>query len=178
MDNSAVVRNSLERLKSTILSIDWEITDECLADLVSEADRLLPVYESNQYARALLRILRALGDYMRKHKARSHQEAIKRIMSAFAGLEKIVGDEPLSEIEQKRIAAVEVLAFKELKSKIEAQQAAQTATPHPAADQYVDQATLQQALDVVEMRLNRQIEQLKSQIAVLHQMVAQHRVKS
>lgn len=181
MDKSAEVRNPLERLKSTILSIDWEITDECLSDLVSESDRLLPLYRNNPYAHALLRILRTLGHYMRKHKAQSHQEAIKRIMSAFASLEKIVADEPIAESQQKQIATMEVLAFKNLKSKIERQHAPQPIMAPVAfgaeAPRCLDPATFQQALDAVEKRLNRQMEQLKSQIAALHQLLSQSRGK-
>lgn len=177
MDKASTVRNSLERLKSTILSIDWEITDECLSDLVSETNQLLPRYQNNPYAHALLRILKTLGTYMRKHKAQSHKEAIKRIMSAFASLEKIVAGEPLPDSQKKRLAAMEVLAFKNLKSKIEQERASQPA-PEPApfaadAARAADQAGLQQALDAVEKRLSGKMDHLAAQVAALQQLITE-----
>ena len=86
---------SLEKLKSAVLSIDWEITDACLTDLIDQSEALLPHFESDPITHALLRMLRALGRYIRKRKARSHQDAIKRVMSVFASLETLINDKQL-----------------------------------------------------------------------------------
>ena len=39
---------SMEKLKSVVLSIDWEITEACLDDLVEEAGALMPRFENDR----------------------------------------------------------------------------------------------------------------------------------
>ena len=98
----ANIQPSLEKLKSMVLSIDWEITDECLKGLVTETENLIAVYEDDRPTNALLRMLKALGNYIRKHKAQAHQEAIKRVMSVFASLETIIDGHIIDESEKKK----------------------------------------------------------------------------
>ena len=103
---------SLEKLKSMVLSIDWEITESCLTDLIDETDSLLPQYQSDRYSHTLLRMLKAVGRYIRKRQARAHPDAIKRIMSVFASLEKLTESQDLEEDTKKGIVAKEIAAFK------------------------------------------------------------------
>ena len=52
---------SMEKLKSVVLSIDWEITDTCLTDLITETDALMPHFQEDRLPHTLLRMLRAVG---------------------------------------------------------------------------------------------------------------------
>lgn len=167
---------SLENLKSAVLSIDWEITDECLADLINESDALLPHFEKDPITHALLRMLRALGRYIQKRKAQSHQDAIKRIMSVFASLEKLINDTQLNTEQRKEIVAKEILAFKNLKEKVEAGRPIKT--PSGRTVEYngdpTDLAALlnndkfKQAMNaVVEKKINNEVKDLKAKLATL-----------
>jgi hypothetical protein len=98
---------ALEKLKSLVLSIDWEITESCLTDLIDETDTLLPQFQDDRFSHTLLRMLKAVGRYIRRRQAQSHPDAIKRIMSVFASLEKLTGSRiwkrrPERESSQKR----------------------------------------------------------------------------
>ena len=165
---------SMEKLKSVILSIDWEITESCLTDLIDETDILLPQYEDNRYAHTLLRMLRAVGGYIRKRKAQAHPDAIKRIMSVFKSLEKLTGSQQLDAEISKRIVGKEIAAFKTLKDQVDIQrgaavetQPAESETAPADAGSFVDSHQFEQAIHEVEARLDSQVSDLKAQLAVL-----------
>jgi hypothetical protein len=160
---------SLEKLKSVVLSIDWEITETCLTDLIRETDALLPRFHEDRIPNALLRMLRAVGRYIRRHKAQAHPDAIKRVMSVFAGLEKIIGDPQMTDDTKKEIVAKEIAAFKKLKQQVERQYGtaahAQNADGMQGAGNVSDD--FKQAMNAVEQRLNSQVADLKEQVSVL-----------
>ena len=172
----------MEKLKSLILSIDWEITESCLTDLIDETDVLLPRYEDNRYAHTLLRMLRAVGIYIRKRKAQAHPDAIKRIMSVFASLERLTGKDPLDEDVKKNIVAMEIATFKKLKEQVDVQRDVVAETHQvKAADtaatpaNYVECRQFEQAMSEVEARLNSQVLDLKQQLAALQKKLDQLR---
>jgi acetolactate synthase small subunit len=160
---------SLEKLKSVVLSIDWEITETCLTDLIRETDALLPRFQRDRIPHALLRMLRAVGRYIRRHKAQAHPDAIKRVMSVFAALEKIIDDPQMTDDTKKEIVAKEIADFKKLKQQVEAQYGtaahSQTADGRHGADNASDD--FKQAMNAVEQRMNSQVADLKEQLAIL-----------
>ncbi len=163
---------SLQKLKSVVLSIDWEITDACLDDLKTETDALLPSYQSDPFIHALLRMLKALGAYIRNLKARAHPDAIKRVMSTFKNLEKLVNDPQLTEEAKKQVLAKEINAFKQLKQHVLGKPH-ETAKPSGAdthgVASFVEHHKFEQAMSEVERRLNDQVAQLKSQLQNVQQ---------
>lgn len=168
---------SLEKLKSAVLSIDWEITDECLADLINETEAILPAYQNVQTTHALLRMLRALVRYVQKRKAQAHQDAIKRVMSVFASIESLIIDKDLDEASRKRIVAKEILAFKKLKEQVEVQKKTSSPSPTPYASDastrqpdvgsLLENQDFKKAMNEVEERLNAQVDELKLQLTDL-----------
>lgn len=175
---SAAASYSLEKLKSAVLSIDWEITDACLTDLIDQSEALLPHFENDPITHALLRMLRALGRYIRKRKARSHQDAIKRIMSVFSSLETLINDKQLDEDQRKRIVAKEIQAFKKLKEQIESQRSVKYAAgPPPSQEErepsenelaaLLEHHKFKQAMIAVEERLSAEVKELKAKLASL-----------
>jgi pilus assembly protein FimV len=163
---------SIEKLKSVVLSIDWEITDNCLHDLIKETDDLLPAYINDPPSHALLRMLQALGRYIQKRKAQSHPDAIKRIMSVFKSFEQVTQAQISDEQLKKRIIAKEINAFKNLKEQVEVQRkAAEISTrgqkiPSDLSG-YVDHQKLKQAMSVVEQKLNKKVDTLTAKLADL-----------
>jgi len=166
-------RESIEKLKSVVLSIDWEIDETCLNDLVVEADALMPQFENDRLAHTLLRMLKAVGGYMHKRQARSHPDAIKRIMSVFASLEKLATDDQMEEALRKKLVAKEIAAFKKLKEQIELQRTppvtpqAESIDEAVGRDAYVERSKFEQAMSAVEERLNSQVTELKAQLEAL-----------
>ena len=170
---STATNSSIEKLKSVVLSIDWEITDKCLQDLIKETDVLLPVYANDRPSHALLRMLQALGGYIQKRKAQAHPDAIKRIMSVYKSFENVTQGEIRDDLQKKRIIAKEIEAFKTLKEKVESQRkgtAMANANQDNPADQnsYVDRHSLEQAMSAVEQKLNAEVKALKLEVSRLH----------
>jgi vacuolar-type H+-ATPase subunit I/STV1 len=157
---------SMEKLKSVVLSIDWEITDACLDDLDAEIDIMLPQYQHDRLIHALLRMLKALGHYIRSLKAQAHPDAIKRVMSSFNSLEELICDEQLTKEAKKQILAKEIAAFKDLKQQVERKRggAAARSVANQGNGHFVDHLKFEQAMSDVEKRLNEQVKLLKSQL--------------
>jgi hypothetical protein len=171
-DNAAAhhTANPLEKLKTVVLSIDWEITDNCLSDLIAETDSLIPRYQHDDLVHALLRMLQALGRYIRKRKAQSHPDAIKRIMSIFSGLEKLVTNQETDLEQKKRILAREIAAFKKLKQQVDSQRTTMekpsitSSTPQAIS---TDPGRIEKAVDEIEKRLSLEVQKLKEKMAEL-----------
>ena len=108
----------LKDLKSTILAIDWEITDDALEAFIYQVDGLKEQFEGNKVAHTFLKLLRSLGKYIRAHKSKAHPDSIKRIMAVYAALEESITDESLSQEQKEKMLLEEVRQFQQLKSKI------------------------------------------------------------
>lgn len=165
--------NPLEKLKTVVLSIDWEITDNCLSDLIAETDSLIPRYQHDDLIHALLRMLQALGRYIRKRKAQAHPDAIKRIMSIFSGLEMLITNQATDPEQKKRILAREIAAFKKLKQQVDSQPArvqkpSGAGTPQATSGAIAtDPSRLEKAVDEVEKRLSLEVQKLNEKMAEL-----------
>ncbi len=108
----------LKDLKSTILAIDWEITDEVLETFIGQLDGLLERFKDDKVAHTLLKLLKSLGKYVRLHKSKAHPDTIKRIMAVYSALEKSVADDDLSRNEKEKMLLEEVRQFQRLKASI------------------------------------------------------------
>jgi hypothetical protein len=171
---------SIEKLKSVVLSIDWEITESCLTDLINETDALMPRYENDRLPHTLLRMLRAAGRYIRQHKAQSHPDAIKLIMSVFYSMEAIIGIPHLPEDQRKRLVAKEISAFKKLKQQVDTQRGAAIEANQALQEDatgFVQSREFKQAINTIEQRLNSQVADLKLQVATLQKELSELRIK-
>jgi pilus assembly protein FimV len=162
---------SLEKLKSVVLSIDWEITEDCLNDLIDETRTLLPHFENDRFSHTLLRMLKAVGAYIKKRKAQSHPDAIKRIMSVFSSIERLTESAQVEETVKKQIVAKEIIEFKKLKEQVESSRG--TAPNQPEAEATDSQVNIdcekkiEKAMSGVEERLNAQVGELKTKLDTL-----------
>lgn len=108
----------LKDLKSTILAIDWEITDDALDALIYQIDGLSEGFKTNKVNFTLLRLLKSLAKYIRANKSKSHPDTIKRVMAVYSALEESVTNDELSQVDKENMLLEEVSQFKRLKAKI------------------------------------------------------------
>jgi hypothetical protein len=108
----------LKGLKSTILAIDWEITDEALETLIDQIDGLSEQFETDKVNHTLLRLLKSLAKYIRTHKSNAHPDTIKRVMSVYSTLEESTTNNELSQNQKEKMVLEEVDQFKRLKAQI------------------------------------------------------------
>ncbi len=113
----------IARLKTIVLSIDWEITDEVLTQFNDELTDLHDIWADDPVKLVYVQALQKIGKYIFQQKSDSHPSAIKLLLTFYYNLEKIVLDAELSEAEKKEILRSDVKKFEQLKRQIEAETA-------------------------------------------------------
>ena len=108
----------IAKLKTIVLSIDWEITDDILQQLHDELLDLKDVWAGNKINLIYIQALEKLGRYISTEKAKSHPNAIKLLLGFYYNLEKIVSSSSMSEEEKKRLLLQDVKKFDQFKLQI------------------------------------------------------------
>ena len=108
----------LTRLKSIILSLDWEISDEILQELIDEIDNLQQVWQGDKVAQVYLQGLHKIGNYLRAEGAYSHPNAIKLLLSFFYNFEKIISSEAITGDAITSLLKADIRKFKILQYQI------------------------------------------------------------
>jgi hypothetical protein len=117
-ESSDVGYYPLRFLKATVLSIDWEITDEIMARFIEQVERLKTSHHDDKTILPLLQMLGSVGQHIRIFKENSHPNAIKMLKSLYVRLEQVVIGEDMPESEKNRILFREIRKFKALKAQI------------------------------------------------------------
>jgi hypothetical protein len=117
-ENTPVGYYPLRFLKATVLSIDWEITDETMARFIDQVERLKSSHRDDKTLLPLLQMLGSIGQHIRIFKENSHPNALKTLKSLYISLEKVMTSKQMSEIEKSRILFREIRKFKTLKAQI------------------------------------------------------------
>lgn len=129
----------ISRLKSLILSIDWEITDDVLLQFSEELQDLKDVWAGEKINLVYLQALEKICRYIYQKKADAHPHAIKLLLNLYHNLERIVSSDDLSDEAKKEILLDDIKRFENLKRAIstrqeeETRQAATGPIPEPAA---------------------------------------------
>jgi pilus assembly protein FimV len=123
----------ISRLKSLVLSIDWEITDDVLRQFNEELVDLRSIWAGETINLVYVQALEKLSKYIYQNKADSHPSAIKLLLTFYYNLEKIVSSPDLPEEQKKEILLEDVKRFENLKRQIKVQpvSAAPVAPPVP-----------------------------------------------
>jgi len=106
------------------MSIDWEITDEVLDNLIQQLKDLQLTYEHDKIVSTFLQILNSLGNYIRAHRAKAHPKTFKILNSVFCSLDKVVLSRGMTEPAKKKILRAEMNRYKELRAQIAKSKAA------------------------------------------------------
>ena len=108
----------IARLKTLMLSIEWEITDQVLIDFYDELQEAHQVWADDPVKLVYIQALEKITKYIFQKKANAHHNAMKVLIAFFYDLEKIVLDEEISEEEKKEILRADVRKFERLKQQI------------------------------------------------------------
>lgn len=115
--------SQISKLKTIILSIDWEITDEILRECNEELLVLKDIWADDKIKLVYVQALEKLSKYIYQEKSNAHHNAIKLLLAFFYNLEKIVSTESLSDVEAKKILQKDIQRFDHLKKQISAKYA-------------------------------------------------------
>lgn len=117
-ESSNVGYYPLRFLKATVLSIDWEITDETMARFIEQVDRLKSSHQEDRLILPLLQMLGSTGHHIRVFKQNSHPTVLKMLKSLYVSLEKVLTSQQMSENEKRQVLSKEIRKFKALKDQI------------------------------------------------------------
>ena len=120
----------LAELKNLILSIDWEITDEVLDNLLLQLKDLKLSYQNDKIVTTFLQILSSLGSYIRTHRAKAPPNTFRILNSVFSSLDKVVLSKDMTEPAKKKILRAEMNRYKDLRAQID--QSKKAAVKHKA----------------------------------------------
>ncbi len=109
----------LNRLKSIILSLDWEISDEILQELSDEVQELKASWDGDKIATVYLQGLMKLGSYLRVKGAYAHPNAIKLLLTFYYDFEKIVSTTDITSDAITNLLKGDVRKFKILQYQID-----------------------------------------------------------
>ena len=120
----------LTRLKSIILSLDWEINDEILQELADELVSLQAMWQGDKVAEVYLQGLAKIGNYIRTKGAYAHPNSIKLLLTFFYNFEKIISSPTITGDQITQLLKGDVRKFKILQYQITQSEApAQEETP-------------------------------------------------
>ncbi|MCF8055581.1 MAG: hypothetical protein K9K37_02960 [Desulfocapsa sp.] len=109
----------IARLKTIILSIDWEINDDIMRQLDDELLDLSEIWAGDKIKLVYIQGLSKIGKYINRERAGAHQNAIKLLLTFYHNLEKIVSSsDSMSEEEKKQLLLADVKRFEQLKTQI------------------------------------------------------------
>jgi hypothetical protein len=115
----------LAELKSMVLSIDWEITDEVLSAFLSQIASLKNTYKNEKIILMFLQLLGSLGEYIKTNRGNAHPKTFKVLNSVFSHLEDIVLTKGLAESEKIKILRMEMDKYKQLRTQVSKKKAAE-----------------------------------------------------
>jgi len=124
----------LEELKSTVLSIDWEITDEVMTRFVNQVEDLKRTFKNDKINMLFCQLLGSVGTYIKINRGKADPDAFKVLGSAFKAFDDVVSSNTMPNQEKKKRLSVELDKFKDLKQKIANKKTvAKPSTPSKAA---------------------------------------------
>ena len=115
---AGVQDSPLTNLNAILLSIEWEITDEILTELMAEIERLKGNYQDDKILFSFLQLLGSVGKYINSKKVAAHPESIKLLHSVYLGLETVVNSPEMNGARKKSLLGDEIAKFKALKKQI------------------------------------------------------------
>jgi len=165
-DSAHLEDTPLKDLKATVLSIDWEITDETMASLLKEIGRLKDVYKDDQILVLFLKLLESIGKYVKLSKAGAHPDAVKLFNWVYNSFEKVAVSEGMPEGERKEILFGEIDRFKKVKELIAVRKAgaARRKPAIPEASRVPPHEAFAYALEEIKRVINAEFRALRAEL--------------
>jgi hypothetical protein len=162
----------LRELKTIVLSIDWEITDEVMTNFVEQIAILKDRLKDEKIIIVFLQLLGSLGEYIRINKGKSHPGAFKILTSLFNELDKVVQSKDLTESDKKKILSGELTKYKTLKGQlIKAKPTKEEKEPEISTDKTtvepVDLKDLATAIGEIKQLLKSEFKALRAELKSL-----------
>lgn len=177
--SSDEIEDPLRKLKTIVLSIDWEINEEVMTGFVEQVAVLQDHYRDDKIVLVFLQLLTSLGEYIRANLGRSHPETFRVLNLLSSQLEKIAKADHLSEAEKKKILAAGLARYKKLKGRLVSAAAKSATTPAPVAAKAPvapaagDLQALGELIAEMKTGLTAEIQALRKEVLALKEALAE-----
>lgn len=122
-EKSDMDKEVISDLKSIILSLDWEITDEIIHRLDREIQRLQTHWQNSKVHLSFLQMFKSIGNYVLNKGSDTHPDSISLLHSLYRNFEHIVLTPSMTVADQKEILLREMKKFNDLKKTISSSKA-------------------------------------------------------
>jgi len=153
-------------LKTIILSIEWEITDELLAELIEETKILQNTFSDNPPYISYFKLLGSVGKYIWKNKSEAHPDSIRLLHSIFKNFEKVFSSPVLSDKKIREILSGDIKNFKRLREILHTDssekypigkiQSDRTTYPKPVSEEKISTAA-ESTVTLLDLSANRSL---------------------
>jgi len=103
----------LKDLKSTVLSIEWELTDESMEKFDKEVNKLINLFAEDNIVLGFLMILRFLGRYIKAKGIEAHYVSIKLLLSVYDDLERVLLTKEMTETKKHAVLLGNIGKYRE-----------------------------------------------------------------
>lgn len=131
--NKGHSKDPLDELKSLVMSIEWEITDDVMERFLAQIDSLKTRFGEDRILIMFLQLLGSLGLYVKTNKGKAHPIAFKLLNSVYNSFENAASPGKISPSEKKKLLYIELNKYKELKEIIESSRGPETEPSRAAA---------------------------------------------
>ncbi|HVO67587.1 MAG TPA: hypothetical protein VMT12_14005 [Syntrophales bacterium] len=111
--STSIWYSPLKDLKSTVLSIEWELTDDIMDKFDKEVNKLINLFAEDNIIIGFLRILRFLGRYIKIKGIEAHYVSIKLLLSIYDDLERVLLTREMTEEKKQAILAENIGKYRE-----------------------------------------------------------------
>lgn len=125
--------NIIAELKSVILSLEWEITDELIHKLDREINRLQSHWQNSKIHLSFLQMFKSIGSYVLSRGSNTLPDSVSLLNSLYRNFEQIVFNPSMTMSEQKDILLGEIKKFNDLKLMISSAKTSNKPHPQPNA---------------------------------------------
>ena len=170
----------IAKLKTIVLSIDWEITDDILQQLNDELQDLKDVWAGNKINLIYIQALEKIGRYIFAEKANAHPNAIKLLLTFYYDLEKIVTSVSMDDEAKKQLLLQDVKKFEQFKMQIAppASQEKKPSAPEPKAVQKNVLGTLKAIVLSIDWEISdKELIHLSEEVGRLEKSFSESRAK-
>jgi hypothetical protein len=109
--STSIMYSPLKDLKSTVLSIEWEVTEQMMEKFDKEVSKLSDLFPEDKIILGFLKILRFLGMYIRVKGVDAHYVSVKLLMSVYDNLEKALLTKDISDAQKHELLCEEVKKY-------------------------------------------------------------------
>jgi hypothetical protein len=119
IDKNLVI-HPLYNLKKTVLSMEWEITDELIMKYLEQLNHFKKILIKDKYVSALIKLQCVLGNFIKTYKGDAHPFAFTMLRTNFISLNKIVSAKNMSREDKQKIIGKEIKRYNKLRMLVKA----------------------------------------------------------